>query len=114
MSKRTFGLGVALGALTGAAMAYLFAPQSGEEFQKKVQEKAKSAKEKAVLTIDEAMLEAENWYETKRAESDDVVEPIRYERTEKNVAPAPEYAEAPEPVLYVDDEEEPTEEDVLY
>lgn len=114
MSKRTFGLGVALGALTGAAMAYLFAPQSGEEFQKKVQEKAKTVKEKAVITIDEAMVEAENWYETKRAESDHEVEPIRYERTERNVAPAPEYAQAPEPVLSVDDEAEPTNEDVLY
>ncbi|MCC5895816.1 MAG: YtxH domain-containing protein [Alkalibacterium sp.] len=96
MSKQTFGFGMALGALAGAAAAYLLAPQSGEEFQRELKDKAQETKKKAVVKFDEAVLETEMWLDQKMAEDEFRDEPIRYERTPENVAPAPDYTEAPD------------------
>lgn len=108
MSKKTFGLGLTLGALVGTAAAYLFAPQSGEEFQRDMKLKAQDAKNKAVIAIDDALMETEIWLDQKLTESDIQNEPIRYERTPENVAPAPEYTESPEysesPDVFVEEE----------
>lgn len=108
MSKKTFGMGLTLGALVGTAVAYLFAPKSGEEFQQDMKIKAHDAKNKAVVALDDALIETEIWLDKKLTESDIRNEPIRYERTPDNVAPAPEYAETPEytesPDAFVEEE----------
>ncbi|PRY83249.1 YtxH domain-containing protein [Alkalibacterium olivapovliticus] len=102
MSKQTFGFGMALGALAGAAAAYLFAPQSGEEFQRDLKDKAQDTKNKAVVKFDEAVLGTEMWLDQKMADNEFNDEPIRYERTPENVAPAPDYTEAPD--VFVEEE----------
>lgn len=108
MSKKTFGMGLTLGALVGTAAAYLFAPKSGEEFQQDLKLKAQDAKNKAVVAMDDALMETEIWLDQKLAENDIRNEPIRYERTPDNVAPAPDYANAPEytesPDVFVEEE----------
>ena len=96
MSKGSFGIGMALGALAGAAAAYLFAPQSGEDFQRQLKTKAQETKSKAVVHLDEALMETEMWLEQKMAEDDSYNEPIRYEHKPENVAPAPDYTESPD------------------
>lgn len=102
MSKKTFGLGLTLGALAGTAAAYLFAPKSGEAFQADMKMKAQDVKNKAILAMDDALMETEIWLDQKLAESDIHNEPIRYERTSDNVASAPEYTESPD-VFVVED-----------
>jgi len=89
MSKTSFGLGAALGALAGAAAAYMFAPQSGQEFQDDMKLKAKEAKKKAIIRMDEAVMETEIWLDQKLSEQDIRNEPVKYERTLDNVAEAP-------------------------
>lgn len=96
MSKGTFGFGMVLGALAGTAAAYLLAPQSGEEFQKDLKDKAYETKNKAVIKFDEALMETEIWLDHKMTEEDLRNEPIRYERTPENTAPAPDYTESPD------------------
>lgn len=96
MSKQTFGIGLTIGALAGAAAAYLLAPQSGEDFQRELKEKAHETKNKAVIKFDEAVMETEIWLDQKMTDDDLRNEPIRYERTSENVAPAPDYTESPD------------------
>lgn len=103
MSKVSFGLGATLGALAGAAAAYLLAPQSGKEFQDELKVKAKETKEKAILRMDEAVLETEIWLDRQLSEQDIRNEPIKYERTPQNVAAAPDYTESPEVFLEEDE-----------
>ena len=103
MSKASFGLGATLGALAGAAAAYLLEPKSGKEFQDDMRVKAKETKEKAILRMDEAVMETEIWLDQKLSEQDIRNEPIRYERTPENVAPAPDYTESPEVFLEEDE-----------
>ncbi|MGX7445952.1 YtxH domain-containing protein [Dolosigranulum pigrum] len=53
-AKDKFGAGLVFGSLLGAAGAYLFAPQSGETFQKKVKHKTFSiAHEGLEIVIDQ-------------------------------------------------------------
>jgi len=58
-----FLIGFTVGALTGAAVSLLMAPQSGEETRKIIREKAIELREKAVETYDETKLRAEQAYE---------------------------------------------------
>ncbi|MER2063894.1 MAG: YtxH domain-containing protein [Alkalibacterium sp.] len=99
MSKKSFGTGAILGALAGAAAAYLFAPKSGQEFQDDMKLKAKEAKEKAIIRMDEAVMETEIWLDQQLSEQDIRNQPVKYERTPKNVAEAPVHA-------YTDDDTE--------
>ncbi|EXJ22430.1 hypothetical protein ADIAL_2016 [Alkalibacterium sp. AK22] len=96
MSKKTFGFGMILGSLVGTAAAYLLAPKSGEAFQKDIKFKAQETKNKAVVRLDEALMETEMWLDQKMTEQDIRNEPIRYERTPENTAPAPDYTESPD------------------
>lgn len=90
MSKGSFGFGIVLGALTGAAAAYLLAPQSGEELQEEIIKKTDDVKKKAVLALDDAVTEAEVWIDQKKAEKELDNEPFVYERSQETVAPTPE------------------------
>ncbi|WP_423189191.1 YtxH domain-containing protein [Alkalibacterium sp. f15] len=101
MSKASFGFGAVLGALVGTAAAYLFAPQSGEEFQDEMRLKAKEVKKKAIIRMDEAVMETEIWLDQKMTEQDIRNEPVKYERTPDNVAPAPSYTESPD--IFIED-----------
>lgn len=92
MSKASFGLGAALGALAGAAAAYLLAPQSGQEFQDDMKLKVKDAKNKAIIRMDEAVMETEIWLDQQLSEQDVRNQPVQYERTPDNVADAPAHA----------------------
>ena len=92
MSKASFGLGAALGALAGAAAAYFFAPQSGQEFQDEMKLKAKEAKNKAIIRMDEAVMETEIWLDQQLSDQDNGYQPVKYERTPDNVAEAPVHA----------------------
>lgn len=91
MSKGSFGFGLVLGALSGAAAAYLFAPQSGKELQTELEEKADNAKKKAVLALDEAVTEAEIWVDQKKIEKDLNNDPAIYEVSPETVTVPPEH-----------------------
>jgi gas vesicle protein len=53
-SSRSFLIGLALGAATGMAIAFLYAPQSGKETRTVIREKAAEARERARDIIEEA------------------------------------------------------------
>ena len=53
-----FLMGVVVGGLVGAAVALLFAPQSGLETRAYIRDKSIELKDKAVETTDQAMAEA--------------------------------------------------------
>lgn len=91
MSKGSFGFGLVLGALSGAAAAYLFAPQSGKELQTELEQKTDEAKKKAVLALDEAVTEAEMWIDQKKIEKEINSNPAVYEVTPETVTAPPEH-----------------------
>lgn len=103
MSKTSFGLGATLGALAGAAAAYFLAPQSGKEFQDDLKVKAQEAKQKAIIRMDEAVMETEIWLDQKLTEQEIRNEPVKYERTPDNVAQAPIYTESPD--VFIEEED---------
>ncbi|HCC78234.1 MAG: hypothetical protein A2X25_01290 [Chloroflexi bacterium GWB2_49_20] len=55
----SFLVGFVVGGLTGAVVALLFAPQSGEETRTVIKEKGIELRDKASLTADEAIARAE-------------------------------------------------------
>jgi len=55
----SFLLGFVIGGLTGAVVALVMAPQSGEETRAVIREKAIELKDKATETVDEAYARAE-------------------------------------------------------
>lgn len=55
-----FVFGFLVGGITGAVVALLFAPQSGEETRTMIKEKAIELRDKASETFDEAMTDAEH------------------------------------------------------
>ena len=58
-----FLVGFIVGGLTGAAVSLLFAPQSGEETRKIIQDKAIELRDRASETVEEARLRAEEAWE---------------------------------------------------
>jgi len=65
MSKDTFGMGLVLGALSGAVAAYLFAPKSGKELREELSVKGNEAKRKTIEATDEAVSSTEQWIDEK-------------------------------------------------
>ena len=55
----TFVIGLVVGGITGAMLALLFAPQSGEETRTVIKEKAIELKDKTSETVGEAYAKAE-------------------------------------------------------
>jgi gas vesicle protein len=65
-----FLVGFMAGGMVGAAIALLFAPQSGEETRTLIRDKSIELKDKAVETADEARVRAERALEEARARAD--------------------------------------------
>jgi len=65
MSRDTFGMGLVLGAATGAIAAYLFSPKSGKELRETLSTKGKEAKRKTIEATDEAVSSTEKWIDEK-------------------------------------------------
>ena len=57
-----FLIGFAVGALTGAVVSLVMAPQSGEETRKLIKEKAIELRDKSAETYEETKLKAEEVY----------------------------------------------------
>ncbi len=66
----TFLAGFVIGGLIGAAVALLYAPQSGEETRTIIKEKSIELKDKAVETAEEARARAEKALEEARARAE--------------------------------------------
>jgi gas vesicle protein len=65
-----FLVGFLAGGLVGAAVALLFAPQSGEETRTLIRDKSIELKDKAVETADEARIRTEKTLEEARARAE--------------------------------------------
>jgi len=65
-----FLVGFVVGGLVGAAVALLFAPQSGEETRAYIRDKSIELKDKAVETVDEARVRTEKALEDARLRAD--------------------------------------------
>lgn len=89
MSKKSFGIGLVLGAGAGIVSAYLFAPQPGEVLQSELADKTDQTKKKAILALDEAVTEAETWIDNKKTKKNIENEPVVYEKTEQTVTTPP-------------------------
>ena len=62
----TFLIGFVVGALTGAAVALLFAPQSGEETRLLIKDKSIELKDRAVESAEEMRTKGTQLYEEQR------------------------------------------------
>jgi len=83
--KNDFGvflIGFAVGALTGAAVSLIMAPQSGEETRKMIKEKAIELKDKAVDTYEETKIKAEKAYEDAKLKAEELTELTKQKATE--------------------------------
>lgn len=78
----SFLLGFVIGGLTGAVVALVMAPQSGEETRAVIKEKAIELKDKAGETMDEAYTRAEAAAAEARMRADDLTK-IARERAEE-------------------------------
>jgi gas vesicle protein len=81
--KNDFGvflIGFAVGALTGAAVSLIMAPQSGEETRKMIKEKAIELKDKAVDTYEETKIKAEKAYEDAKLKAEELTELTKQEK----------------------------------
>ena len=67
-----FLTGLVVGGLVGAAVALLFAPQSGEETRAIIKEKSIELKDKAVETVEEAYARAEAAAKEAKARADEL------------------------------------------
>ena len=65
-----FLVGFLAGGLVGAAVALLFAPQSGEETRTLIRDKSIELKDKAAETADEARIRTEQTFEEARARAE--------------------------------------------
>lgn len=78
----SFLLGFVIGGLTGAVVALVMAPQSGEETRAVIREKAIELKDKASETVDEAYARAETAAAEARTRADELTK-IARERAEE-------------------------------
>ena len=80
-----FAIGVLVGGLTAAAVALLFAPQSGEETRALIKEKSIELRDQAQQTADEAMARAEAIAADARARADELARQLK-RQTQSTVA----------------------------
>lgn len=73
----TFLAGFVIGGLVGAAVALLYAPQSGEETRTIIKEKSIELKDKATETAEETRARAEKALEEARARADLAIQETR-------------------------------------
>ncbi|MEN6299414.1 MAG: YtxH domain-containing protein, partial [Anaerolineaceae bacterium] len=73
----TFVTGFLIGGLIGAAVALLYAPQSGEETRTIIKEKSIELKDKTTETAEEARLRAEKALEEARARAEAAIQEAR-------------------------------------
>jgi gas vesicle protein len=72
-----FLVGFIVGGLTGAVVALLFAPQSGEETRALIKDKSIELRDKAQLTAEEAIAAAEAMASDARARADELANQVR-------------------------------------
>ena len=72
-----FLVGFIVGGLTGAVVALLFAPQSGEATRAMIKDKSIELRDKAQLTAEEALAAAETMAADARARADELASAIR-------------------------------------
>ncbi|MCJ7695535.1 MAG: YtxH domain-containing protein [Anaerolineaceae bacterium] len=77
-----FLIGFAVGALTGAAVSLLLAPQSGEETRRIIKEKTIELKDKAVETYEETKIKAEKAYEDAMNKAEELAEATKEKAVE--------------------------------
>ena len=72
-----FLVGFIVGGLTGAVVALLFAPQSGEETRALIKDKSIELRDKAQQTAEEALARAEATAQEARARADELAKQVR-------------------------------------
>lgn len=72
-----FLVGFIVGGLSGAVVALLFAPQSGEETRALIKDKSIELRDKAQMTAEEAIARAEAVAADARARADDLARQLR-------------------------------------
>jgi len=72
-----FLVGFIVGGLSGAVVALLFAPQSGEETRALIKDKSIELRDKAQITAEEAIARAEAAAAEARARADDLARQLR-------------------------------------
>ena len=81
MSERdefgAFLVGFIVGGLSGAVVALLFAPQSGEETRALIKDKSIELRDKAQITAEEAIARAEAVAADARARADELAQQLR-------------------------------------
>jgi gas vesicle protein len=81
MSERdefgAFLVGFIVGGLSGAIVALLFAPQSGEETRAFIKDKSIELRDKAQMTAEEALAQAEAAAADARARADELAKELR-------------------------------------
>jgi gas vesicle protein len=77
-----FLVGFIVGGLTGAVVALLFAPQSGEETRALIKDKSIELRDKASHTAEEALARAEAAAQEARARADELAKQLREKGTE--------------------------------
>ncbi|MFT3895840.1 MAG: YtxH domain-containing protein [Anaerolineales bacterium] len=86
MSERdefgAFLVGFIVGGLTGAVVALLFAPQSGEETRALIKDKSIELRDKAQQTTEEALAQAERVAQEARARADELAKQVKERGTE--------------------------------
>jgi gas vesicle protein len=86
MSERdefgAFLVGFVVGGLTGAVVALLFAPQSGEETRALIKDKSIELRDKAQVTTEEALARAEQLAADARLRAEELTKEARTRATE--------------------------------
>ena len=86
MSERdefgAFLVGFIVGGLTGAVVALLFAPQSGEETRALIKDKSIELRDKAQVTAEEALARAESLAADARLRAEELTKEVRERATE--------------------------------